>query len=420
MFLDIATIYCKAGNGGNGKVSFYRAKYQMAGGPDGGDGGKGGDIYFEADSSLNTLIDFKFSKHFRAENGQHGGNNNKTGRNGKDLVIKVPRGTIIRDFETGGILTDIFTYGEKVLLFKGGMGGNGNAKFCTPTRRSPSFAENGQETIERKLKLELKTIADVGLVGFPNVGKSTLLSVISEAKPKIADYHFTTLSPNLGVVKYYETSFVVADIPGLIEGAADGAGLGHEFLRHVERVRLIVHVIDISGSELRDPVEDYKIIRTELKKYSEKLYGLPEIIVANKCDLLENNHSKKIEELEKLSDGKILRISAATTEGIKTLIDKMALELSKLPPIAPIEYQPFEYQETDKQDYNIEITDGVYYVTGGFIDELARKTYLDDTDSFNWFQRKMRERGIIQDLRDRGAKEGDTIVVLDLEFELID
>jgi len=289
MFVDTATIYVKAGNGGDGRVSFLRAKYQPLGGPDGGNGGKGGDIYFEADPSASTLIDFKYARHFRAENGEPGGNNNKTGKSGKDIIIKVPRGTIIKDAESGGILADVFNYGEKILLFKGGIGGNGNARYCTPTRRSPAFAENGEKTVERKLKLELKTIADIGLIGFPNVGKSTLLSVISQAKPKIANYHFTTLSPNLGVVKYFENNFIVADIPGLIEGAADGAGLGYEFLRHIERVRLIAHVVDISGVEGRDPVEDYKAIRKELENYSQKLFELPEIVIANKCDILDEN-----------------------------------------------------------------------------------------------------------------------------------
>lgn len=419
MFLDTATIYCKAGNGGKGKVNFHRGKYEPAGGPDGGDGGKGGDIYFEADPSTSTLINFRFSQHFRADDGKGGEDNNKTGRGGKDIIIKVPRGTIVKDWETGGILADVFNYGEKVLIFKGGHGGNGNARYCTPTRRSPAFAENGEITIERKIRLELKTIADIGLLGFPNVGKSTLLSVISDARPKIANYHFTTLTPNLGVVKHYDTNFVVADIPGLIEGAADGAGLGHEFLRHIERVRLLVHLVDISGSEERDPLEDYKIIRNELKNYSKKLFELPEIIVANKCDLIEENN-EKIAQLESYTGKEVLKISAATTEGVKKLVDVMANTLQSLPQILPMEFEKFVYEDIDKQDYNITIEDGVYHVTGGFIDELARKAYLDDADSFNWFQKRMRDRGIIDELRKMGAKDGDTIVVLDLDFEFMD
>lgn len=418
MFLDTVTIFCKAGNGGDGAVSFHREKYVPKGGPDGGDGGRGGSIYFEADPSVNTLINFRYNQHFRAENGEKGSGCTKTGSKGNDIIIKVPRGTVVKDAETDGILADIFNYGEKVLIFKGGAGGRGNARFCTPTRRAPSFSENGVITTERKLRLELKTIADVGLVGFPNVGKSTLLSVISAARPKIANYHFTTLAPNLGVVKHHNDSFVVADIPGLIEGAAEGQGLGHEFLRHIERVRLIIHVVDVSGSENRDPVEDYKIIRNELKNYSEKLYKLPEIIAANKYDL--GAQEDKIAELEKFTGKKVYLISAATTEGVSKLMDITAEELSKLPPVAPMEFIPHEYEKVDKNAYKIEKRGETYYVTGGFVDELARSAYLDDNESFNWFQRRMRERGIIDDLRKMGAKDGDTVCVLDLEFELMD
>lgn len=418
MFLDTVTIYCKAGNGGNGTVSFHREKYVPKGGPDGGDGGRGGSIYFEADPSVNTLIDFRYNQHFRAGNGERGMGANKTGSKGEDIVIKVPRGTIVKDAESGGIIADIFNYGEKVLIFKGGIGGRGNARFCTATRRAPSFAENGEVTKERKLRLELKTIADVGLVGFPNVGKSTLLSVISSARPKIANYHFTTLSPNLGVVKNHDDSFVVADIPGLIEGAADGQGLGHEFLRHIERVRLIVHVVDISGSEDRDPVDDYRIIREELKNYSEKLYALPEIIVANKCDLCDP--AEKIAELEKVTGKKVYPISAATTNNVHTLMDVVADTLRDLPPLAPMEFEKFEYENEDKNAYKIDYVDGVYYVTGGYVEELARTAYLDDNESFSWFQKRMRERGIIDELKKMGAHDGDTICVIDLEFEMMD
>ena len=418
MFLDTVVIYCKAGNGGNGAVSFHREKYVAKGGPDGGDGGKGGSIYALADSSLNTLIDYRYNQHFRAQNGQPGMGNTMFGSAGEDLVLRVPCGTVIKDAETGGILADVFNNGEKVLLLKGGRGGRGNAKFCTPTRRSPAFAENGEVTEERKLRMELKTIADVGLVGFPNVGKSTLLSVISAARPKIANYHFTTLSPNLGVVKHYDESFVVADIPGLIEGAAEGAGLGHDFLRHVERVRLIVHVVDVSGSEGRDPVEDYHKIRTELKNYSEKLYSLPEIVVANKVDLLGDDG--EADSFGEKIGKKVYKISAATTKGVKELVDAVAEELKELPPVAPLEFEKFEYEKVDKNEVTITVENGVYYVTGGYVEELARKAYLDDTDSFNWFQRKMRERGIIDMLREKGAKDGDTVCVIDLEFTLWD
>ncbi|MDD4316143.1 MAG: GTPase ObgE [Clostridia bacterium] len=418
MFIDVATIYCKPGDGGNGCVSFHREKFIMSGGPDGGDGGKGGNVYFQADESVNTLLSFRYNQHFRAENGDKGQSNNMTGRSGSDLVIKVPRGTVVKDAETEGIIADIFTFGEKVLILRGGRGGRGNAKFCTPTRRAPAFAENGDSTKERKIRLELKTIADIGLIGYPNVGKSTLLSVVSAAKPKIANYPFTTLSPNLGVVSYFDDSFIVADIPGLIEGAAEGVGLGHSFLRHVERVRLLVHVVDISGSEGREPLQDYITIRQELKKYSKDLYELPELLVANKCDLFYDE--AKIAELERESGKQAIRISAATTSGVKELIGVMAAELKKLPPVEPIKFVPFEYEKDDKESYFIQRQDDTYYVTGGFVEELAKKVYLDDTESFVYFQRKMRERGIIDALRAKGAKDGDTVCVLDIEFTLID
>ena len=418
MFLDSVVIYCKAGNGGNGAVAFHREKYVAKGGPDGGDGGNGGSIYVMADPSVNTLIEYRYNQHFRAENGQPGSGRNMFGTKGADIVLKVPRGTIVKDAETGGILADVFNDNEKILLFKGGRGGRGNARFCTPTRRSPAFSENGEVTIERKLRLELKTIADVGLVGFPNVGKSTLLSVISSAKPKIANYHFTTLTPNLGVVKRYDDSFVVADIPGLIEGASEGAGLGHEFLRHIERVRLIVHVVDVSGQEGRSPVEDYFTIRKELNSYSEKLYNLPEIVVVNKCDLILDDGI--IKEFEKSIGKKVISISAVTTQGVKEFVDKVADKLKDLPPLAPIEFVKHEYEDKDKTSVEIVYNDGVYYVTGGYLEEIARTAFLDDTDSFNWFQRKMRERGIIEMLHEKGAKNGDTVCVLDLEFTLME
>lgn len=418
MFIDVATIYCKAGDGGNGCVSFHREKANMYGGPDGGDGGNGGNIYFQADESVNTLLSFRFSQHFRAGNGEKGQANNMTGKSGADLVIKVPRGTIIKDAETDGIIADIFNFGEKVLILKGCRGGRGNAKFCTPTRRAPAFAENGDSTKERKIRMELKTIADIGLIGYPNVGKSTLLSVISAAKPKIANYPFTTLSPNLGVVSHFEDSFIVADIPGLIEGAAEGVGLGHSFLRHVERVRLLVHIVDISGSDGRNPLQDYLTIREELRKYSKSLYELPELLVANKCDL--SFDQKVLLDLEKASGKKALKISAATTNGVKELIALMSTELKALPPIEPMKFEAFEYEKADKESYFIQKQGDIFVVTGGFIEELAKKVYLDDTESFVYFQRKMREKGIIDALREKGAKDGDTICVLDVEFTLVD
>ncbi len=418
MFLDEVIIYCKAGNGGDGCVGFHREKYVNKGGPDGGDGGRGGNIYVQADPGMTTLIDFRYRQHYRAENGQPGAGKNMFGPKGADMVIKVPRGTVISDAETGGILADVFEPDQKILLLAGGRGGRGNARFATPIKRSPAFAENGEKTVERKLKLELKTIADVGLVGFPNAGKSTLLSVISAARPKIADYPFTTLSPNLGVVKHYDGSFVVADIPGLIEGASDGLGLGHKFLRHVERVRLIVHVIDIAGCDGRDPISDYDVIRKELQQYNTRLYELPEIVVANKCDLLSDEGV--LTALQEKVGCKVYPISAVTRKGVKEVLDAVANTLKELPPLAPLEFTKFEYEETDKDSVVIERHDGAFYVTGGYVEELARKAYLDDNDSFNWFQKKMRERGIIDMLRAQGAKDGDTICVLDLAFTFMD
>lgn len=416
MFLDVAVIYCKAGNGGDGVVAWHREKYVATGGPDGGDGGRGGSIYFQADRSINTLISFRYTQHFKAENGANGAGKNCSGKAGEDLIIKVPCGTIIRDAETNGIIADVFNDGEKILVLKGGRGGRGNARFATATHRSPGYSEHGERTETRKIKLELKTIADVGLVGFPNVGKSTLLSVISAARPKIANYHFTTLSPNLGMVDYYGDSFVVADIPGLIEGASEGVGLGHSFLRHVERVRLIVHLVDISGSEGRNPVEDYIAIRKELKNYSEDLAKLKEIVVANKCDLLYGDETT-IEELEKVCGSKVIQISAATTEGVNELKKAMSEALKEIPPVAPLEFIPFEYEEKDRSNFEINYENGVYFVTGGYVEELARRVVLSDYDSFRWFQRCLRDRGVIDALKEAGMQDGDTVSIMDIDFE---
>ncbi len=417
MFLDSAVIYCKAGNGGKGAVAWHREKYVAAGGPDGGDGGNGGSIYFRGDNSMNTLISFRYTQHFKAEDGADGEGAHCNGKSGKDLIIKVPCGTIIKDAETDGVIADIYENGVDVLIFKGGKGGRGNARFATPTHRSPGYSESGIKTKERKIKLELKTIADVGLVGFPNVGKSTLLSVISSARPKIAGYHFTTLSPNLGVVSDFDSSYVVADIPGLIEGAAEGVGLGHSFLRHVERVRLIIHLVDISGSEGRDPVEDYKIIRKELYNYSPELSELPEILVANKCDL--GVDEDKIAELESVAGKKAMRISSATTMGVAELKHAISERLKELPPPAPLDFIPFEYEAEDRTSFEVNVENGVYYVTGGYVEELARRVVLSDGQSFRWFQRALREKGVIDALLQKGMKEGDTVCILDIEFEYV-
>ena len=417
MFLDIVNIYAKAGNGGDGKVSFHREKYVMCGGPDGGDGGKGGSVIFVADSSLTSLIDFKFKKHFRAENGAPGEGGNCFGKNGQDILVKVPTGTIIRDKETGGIIADMYVDGEKKVILKGGKGGRGNARFATPTRRTPSFAELGEVTIERNLTLELKTIADVGLVGFPNVGKSTLLSVLTNARPKIANYHFTTLSPNLGVIKAFDKSYVIADIPGLIEGAANGLGLGHTFLRHVERVRLLVHVVDISGIEGRDPADDYRAIREELRQYNERLASLPEIVVANKTDLITEEGA--VERFEEKVGVKALPISAAAYENIDALVKKIFSALNELPAPKPLEFEPFEYEKSAPNAFAVKkLQQDTYEVTGGLVEMLIRKVVLSDHESNRFFQNVLKEKGVIDKLREAGAKDGDTIIVGDVEFEL--
>lgn len=420
MFFDIATIYVKAGNGGDGIVSFRREKYVMAGGPDGGDGGRGGDIVFVADDGINTLIDFKYQRHFRAQDGANGGSQNCYGKSGEDLIIKVPVGTVIKDKESGAIVVDLVDNGERKVLLRGGKGGKGNAKFATPQRRAPSFSQQGVKTKEHTLILELKTIADVGLVGFPNVGKSTLLSVLTSARPKIANYHFTTLSPNLGVVKFYDDSIVIADIPGLIEGASEGAGLGHNFLRHIERVRLIVHIVDISGSEGRDPYEDFIKINEELDNYSIKLSGLKQIIVANKCDMLTDDSI--FEDFEKKVNQKVFKISAITQLGLKELLNEIYKQLKEIPKTEPVIVdEDFEFEKIDNDSYNIiQEDEETFMVCGGFIDMLVKNVVISDPDSFRYFQKMMIDRGIIDDLRKKGAKDGDTIIVSDIEFEFVE
>lgn len=422
MFLDKVTIYVKAGNGGDGVVSFHREKFVQAGGPDGGDGGNGGSIVLVADRGLNTLIDFKFKKHFRAADGMPGAGKNCSGKSGENLVIKVPVGTVVKDFDSGSIVADFVRDGQTKVLLKGGRGGKGNARFATPTRRTPSFSQRGNKTEEHKIVLELKTIADVGLVGFPNVGKSTLLSVLTSAKPKIANYHFTTLSPNLGVVKYYDNSFVIADIPGLIEGAADGAGLGHDFLRHIERVRLIVHVVDLSGIEDRDPVSDYEKINAELDAYSIKLAGLKQIVVANKCDLLGDLADEALDDFERRTGIRPIKMSAIMQDGIKVLLDEVWNTLKDIPESEPFDVdEDFEFEIVDNQSYEIDrMDDGTFVVSGGFIDMLAKNVVISDIDSNRYFQKMLIERGVIDDLRKHGAKEGDVVEIGDIEFEFID
>lgn len=415
MFLDIATIFVKPGNGGDGAVSFHTEKYVAKGGPDGGDGGKGGDIIFVADANSSTLIDFRFAKHFRAENGANGSGKNCTGRSGQDLVIKVPRGTVVKDKQTGDVLADIFYDDSRVVLFKGGRGGKGNAHFATSRRKAPRFSQTGEKTVEVELTLELKTIADVGLVGFPNVGKSTLLSVVSAARPKIADYHFTTLTPNLGVVAYGDGSFVMADIPGLIEGASQGAGLGTRFLRHIERVRLIVHVVDVSGCEERDPYEDFVKINKELGEYSAKLAALPQIVCANKCDIATEG---QIAEFERKVGQKVIPISAATRMGVDELLAEISARLAELPKQQPLEVVERREEYVDPSSFTVDIAeDGAFVVTGPLVDKLTRTTILDDYGSFNYFQKRLTDAGVIAALLKAGMVEGDTVRIADTEFE---
>ena len=415
MFLDIATIFVKPGNGGDGAVSFHTEKYVAKGGPDGGDGGKGGDIIFVADANSSTLIDFRFAKHFRAENGANGSGKNCTGRSGQDLVIKVPRGTVVKDKQTGDVLADIFYDDSRVVLFKGGRGGKGNAHFATSRRKAPRFSQTGEKTVEVELTLELKTIADVGLVGFPNVGKSTLLSVVSAARPKIADYHFTTLTPNLGVVAYGDGSFVMADIPGLIEGASQGAGLGTRFLRHIERVRLIVHVVDVSGCEERDPYEDFVKINNELGEYSAKLAALPQIVCANKCDIATE---EQIAEFERKVGQKVIPISAATRKGVDELLAAISARLAELPKQQPLEVVERREEYVDPSSFTVDIAeDGAFVVTGPLVDKLTRTTILDDYGSFNYFQKRLTDAGVIAALLKAGMVEGDTVRIADTEFE---
>ena len=420
MFIDKVKIYVKAGNGGDGSASLHTEKYVPNGGPDGGDGGKGGDIVFVATSSENTLNQFHFQKHFRAENGQNGGKKNCYGKSGESLEVKVPIGTVVKTVD-GQIVADMFHDGQREIIAKGGKGGRGNRHFATSRRRSPSFAEHGVKTQEYEVVLELKTIADVGLVGFPNVGKSTLLSVVSSAKPKIANYHFTTLQPNLGVVSYYDSSFVMADIPGLIEGASTGAGLGHSFLRHIERTRLLVHVLDISGSENRNPLQDFQLINNEIYSYDDSLKNLPMIVVANKMDM--PNAEENLQAFRK-KYGKKYKIVPMTTiihEGVTELLQAIIDELENLPPAEPLQFEAVTLDVTESDDFEIEVLDeDVYEVVGGLVAILNRKVNLDDYDSFNYFQRTMRDRGVIAALRKAGATDGSTVIVGDIEFEFVD
>ena len=423
MFVDVAKIHLKAGNGGNGAATFHREKYVASGGPDGGEGGRGGSIIFKVDDNLSTLADFRYKRKYVAEDGEKGGACRCTGKSAKNLIITVPRGTLVKEAESGRIIADI-SDDEPTVIAKGGNGGWGNWHFASSTRQIPRFANDGQKGEELDVILELKLLADVGLIGFPNVGKSTLVSVVSEAKPKIANYHFTTLTPVLGVVRVDEgASFVMADIPGLIEGAGEGVGLGHEFLRHVERCRLLLHVIDISGSEGRDPIEDFEKINKELSVFSEELSQRPQIIVGNKCDLIDEEEIERIKKHFEEKGYAFFPVMAAIAEGTRELINYVAGELDKLPPMK--RYEPEIVTEEiitvkPKQTFTVNIRDGIYYVDNAdWVDDIMNKVDPDDYESLQYFERALRSSGIIKALEKAGIQEGDTVSICGVEFDYV-
>lgn len=421
MFVDIANITVKAGSGGNGAVSFHRDKFTASGGPDGGDGGKGGNVIFIPDKNLSTLADFRYKKIYRAENGKDGGSGKRTGKSGKDLVIKLPFGTVIKDEETDKVIADL-SGPEPFIVAKGGIGGRGNMNFATSVKRSPRFAKPGLPGERLNLKLELKLLADVGLVGYPNVGKSTLISVVSQAKPQIANYHFTTLSPVLGVVKYGEDlSFVMADVPGLIAGAWKGVGLGHRFLRHIERCRLIVHIVDVSGVEGRDPVNDFDVINRELAKYDENLSKRPMIVAGSKCDIASFEQIDRFKNYVEDKGYKFFPISSISNIGLQALLDNIAETLSKLPP--KIIFEPeITYTKTSDIVNNVEVNfvDGVYVLESDSLRILLDSINFHDYDSMQYFQKRITDCGITDALKRAGAREGDTVRICDMEFEFFD
>lgn len=420
MFIDRATITIKAGDGGNGITSFLHFKGKVGGGPDGGDGGKGGDIIFVADKKLSSLADYYYKTKYVAESGAPGEPKNCFGKQGKDLVLRVPLGTVIRDKATGNVIADMFTDGQKKVVLTGGDGGKGNARFTNSRRHAPHFSQTGEKTETKRVTLELKTIADVGLVGFPNVGKSTLLSVLTAARPKIANYHFTTLSPNLGVCDYYDNQFVIADVPGLIEGASDGAGLGTEFLKHIERTRMLVHVVDVSGTEGRDPYEDYLKINDELKKYGEGVSKLKQIIAANKTDVPGAEENLKEFKKKIGRKHKVIAVSAATRKGIDELKKAVYEKLSALPPLKPMEFKEFNYVKPERLSYEILKEGETFVVVGSLVDVLKRNVVMDDMNSFAYMQKVLRDRGVIDDLRKMGANEKSTVIIGGEEFEFVD
>ncbi|MDU2197909.1 MAG: GTPase ObgE [Peptostreptococcaceae bacterium] len=423
MFIDKARIFVKAGNGGNGSVAFRKEKYVPAGGPDGGDGGRGASIIFEVDLGLRTLMDFKYQRKYVAESGGDGSKKKKAGKNGDDLVLKVPPGTIIRDEATGLIIADLKEEGDRAVVVKGGRGGKGNQHFANAVRQAPAFAKSGTDGEERWVVLELKMIADVGLLGFPNVGKSTFLSVVTKAKPKIANYHFTTLTPNLGVVQTkFGDSFVLADIPGLIEGAAEGVGLGHDFLRHVERTKVLIHIVDITGHEGRNALEDFDKINGELALYNERLSHRPQVVVANKMDILEDE--SVYEEFKEELEGrgyKVFKMSAATRQGIDDVIAYVSQLLKEVEDVELVTeeemYRPELDESNEDEGLTVEIEDGIYVVKGKSLRRIMYSVNFEDMESIQYFQKAMESEGVFDKLREMGIEDGDTVKIYEIEFE---
>ena len=424
MFTDYVKITIKSGDGGNGAMTFRREKYVASGGPDGGDGGRGGSVYFRVDPDTNTLIDFRYKKKFKAENGQNGSGNHCFGKSGEDLYVDVPLGTVVKDAQTGKVVADLSKEGQVELILPGGQGGKGNSHFATSTRQAPRFAQDGEKGLEKELILELKLLADVGLLGYPNIGKSTFLSKVTSAKPKIADYHFTTIVPNLGVAKTkHGDSFVIADIPGLIEGASEGVGLGIQFLRHVERTRLLLHFVDVSGIESRDPIDDYYKINLELKNYSEKLAKRKQILVANKIDAMQDPKIlDRLDELAKKEKIEFYKISAATGEGVEELLNHVGEVLKTLPKeeLEEVDDRVVYTLDEKKDEYNVIKEKGEFIVTGPAVERLMGRININDNESMYYFHKQIREMGIEAKLKELGIKEGDTVKFLEWQFEWYD
>ncbi|WP_261133064.1 GTPase ObgE [Bacillus sp. Marseille-Q3570] len=428
MFVDQVTVFIKSGDGGNGMVAFRREKYVPDGGPAGGDGGKGGDVIFQVEEGLRTLMDFRYNRHFKAPRGENGMSKNMHGRNAENMVVKVPPGTVVTDVKSGKVIADLVDHGQQAVIAKGGRGGRGNTRFATPKNPAPELSENGEPGEEREVTLELKLLADVGLVGFPSVGKSTLLSVVSAAKPKIAEYHFTTLSPNLGVVETEDNrSFVMADLPGLIEGAHEGVGLGHQFLRHIERTRVIVHVLDMSGMEGRDPYEDFLKINEELKQYNLRLTERPQLVVANKMDMPDAEDNLELFKEQVGDEYPIFPISAITKDGVRDLLFEIANKLETTPEFPLIDDEEEEDERVlykhQKEEQPFELSredDGTFVISGGKIERLFKMTDFSRDESVRRFAQQLRRMGIDDALRERGAEDGDIVRIMDYEFEFIE